>query len=349
MGISIHALRRRLNLLRALLLGLLLSVSLLAADAPAADPPPLGRLVDLGGYRLHLHCTGKGKPTVVFSNGAGDFSFDWYLVQTKVSEFTRACSYDRGGEAWSDLGPRPHTIFQEAHDLERLLARGGEEGPFVMVGQSAGSTIVRVFWQEYPREVVGMVLVDGFHEDARLFINGKLVKVRDLSKHRPMPPVRDSVADTDKLTDAELAEIKSMIQKYEIKPTIDPPFEKLPPEIQKLRRWALSRDTHFVAMDDDYGPEESALMYDLRHKTEHPLGSLPVIVLSRSRNEYPKNVAEQMTKEHEAQQADLTALSANSKQVVVPESGHHIQLDQPAAVIAAIQGLVNGGPHIKLN
>jgi pimeloyl-ACP methyl ester carboxylesterase len=72
-------------------------------------------------------------------------------------------------------------------------------------------------------------------------------------------------------------------------------------------------------------------------------------VLSRSRNEYPARVAEQMTKEHEAQQADLAALSSNSKRIVVPESGHHIQLDQPDAVVAAIQELIKGGPHIRLN
>src|SRR5437667_6246756 len=136
-----------------------------AADVPATAPPPLGKMIDLGGYRLHLYCTGKGKRTVVFSNGAGDFSFDWYLVQTQVSRFARACSYDRGGEAWSDLGPKPHTIFQEAHDLGRLLRRAGENGPFIIVGQSAGSTIARAFWQEYPQQVSGLDSVDRSQAD----------------------------------------------------------------------------------------------------------------------------------------------------------------------------------------
>ena len=90
-------------------------------------------------------------------------------------------------------------------------------------------------------------------------------------------------------------------------------------------------------------------MYATRHKTEHPLGNLPIIVLSRSRNEYPAAVAEQMTREHEVQQADLAALSENSTQIVVPNSGHHIQLDQPDAVVGAIRRLVEGGRHVNLN
>jgi len=58
------------------------------------QPPVIGRMIDLGGYRLHLDCSGKGEPTVVLSAGAGGFSTDWALVQSKVANFTRVCSYD---------------------------------------------------------------------------------------------------------------------------------------------------------------------------------------------------------------------------------------------------------------
>src|SRR5437879_5230582 len=117
---------------------LLLGSLPLTALAQEAAPPQPGKLFDLGGYKLHLNCTGKGKPTVVISSGAGDFSFDWYLVQTKVAKFARVCSYDRGGEAWSDLGPAPRTRHQEAYDLHRLLQKAHERGPYLLVGQSMG-------------------------------------------------------------------------------------------------------------------------------------------------------------------------------------------------------------------
>ena len=77
-----------------------------SAQSPALEPPPLGKMVDLGGYRIHLYCTGGGKQTVVLSPGGGDFSFAWYLVQQRLQSSARVCSYDRAGSAWSDLGPQ---------------------------------------------------------------------------------------------------------------------------------------------------------------------------------------------------------------------------------------------------
>jgi len=65
-----------------------------------------GQLVDLGGFRLHLYCTGRGKPTVVLDAGAFDSLEQWSLVQPEVSKFTQVCSYDRAGIGWSD--PSPH-------------------------------------------------------------------------------------------------------------------------------------------------------------------------------------------------------------------------------------------------
>lgn len=53
-------------------------------EKPGA-PRVVGRMVDLGRYRLHIDCTGKGKPTVVLSAGAGAFFADWALVQPKVA------------------------------------------------------------------------------------------------------------------------------------------------------------------------------------------------------------------------------------------------------------------------
>src|SRR5262245_32366140 len=84
------------------------------------NPPPLGRLIDIGGWRLHLREEGtsvKTGPTVVLEAGIGSFSFDWALVQTRVAAFARVCSYDRAGYAWSDLGPSPHTMRQAVYEL----------------------------------------------------------------------------------------------------------------------------------------------------------------------------------------------------------------------------------------
>ena len=83
---------------------IILSACLVFA-ATTPEPKPLGKLVHLGGHRLHVNCTGKGSPIVVVENGLGDFSFDWTLVQSRVSRFARICTYDRAGYAWSDPVP----------------------------------------------------------------------------------------------------------------------------------------------------------------------------------------------------------------------------------------------------
>jgi pimeloyl-ACP methyl ester carboxylesterase len=150
-----------------------LSSVLALAATDKAPPNPPGWLVDSGGHRLHLNCTGEGGPTVVVENGLGDFSFDWILVQSRVSRFTRICTYDRSGYAWSDPGPRPRTFAQLNLELHDALAKLGEHGPFILVGHSFGGPVVRNYAITYPAEVAGMVLVESVQEDQRVVIRGK--------------------------------------------------------------------------------------------------------------------------------------------------------------------------------
>src|SRR5882724_8058049 len=138
----------------------LLAAITVTAETPSPEPKPLGKIVDLGGYRIHLYCTGSGKPTIVLSPGGGDFSFVWYRVQQKLQSSTRVCSYDRAGSAWSDPGPQPLTFRQEAYELELALKLSGEKGPYILVGHSLGGLVAETFVEGYPDETAGMVLVD---------------------------------------------------------------------------------------------------------------------------------------------------------------------------------------------
>src|SRR5579862_6764057 len=142
----------------------LLPLCSVASTAPA----PPGKLVDLGGHRLHVYCTGNGPFTVVVENGLGDFSFDWTLVQTKVESFSRICTYDRGGYAWSDSGPKPRSYAQLNLELHDALNKLGEHRPLILVGHSFGGGVVRNYAAVYPSEVAGMVLVDTVQEDQRI-------------------------------------------------------------------------------------------------------------------------------------------------------------------------------------
>src|SRR6185503_2974176 len=164
-------------------------------STPPPFPPP-GKLVDVGGWRLHLYCTGEARPaqpTVILESGKGDFSVEWSLVQPGVARFARVCSYDRAGDGWSDLGPYPRTLHQVVYELHTLLERAGIQPPLVLVGHSYGGWLVRLYASTYPGEVAGMVLVEaGADDPRRLLADGKVVRSSDLPSGRPVPAVKTS-------------------------------------------------------------------------------------------------------------------------------------------------------------
>src|ERR1700730_14382833 len=145
-------------------------------------PTPPGTLVDIGGQRLHLNCAGSGSPTVLLESGTGDVSVIWSLVQPGVSAFTRICSYDRGGYAWSDPGTRPRTFAQLALELPTALDRMQIGPPCVLVGESSGALVIRAFAARSRSEVSGMVMVDAVHEDQYVVYGGQPHRIRDSAK-----------------------------------------------------------------------------------------------------------------------------------------------------------------------
>src|SRR5947209_14532237 len=163
----VRRLLRFLGILSLTLVGLLLLGLLSQAIASAVDAshyPPPGKLVDIGGYRLHINCTGTGSPTVILDAGLGSTSLDWSKVQPGVARFTRVCSYDRAGYGWSDSGPGPRTSQQIVKELHLLLVHAQINGPYVLVGHSVGGLNMRLYAYRYPQEVAGMVLLDSTSE-----------------------------------------------------------------------------------------------------------------------------------------------------------------------------------------
>ena len=129
-----------------------------AVDATAYPMP--GQLIDVGGHRLHLHCTGSGSPTVVLQPGGGDLSSGMAWIAPAVAGQTRVCVYDRAGRGWSEPAQTPQDATQMATDLHTLLQRGNVPGPYVLAGHSFGGLYVLTYADRYPDDVAGMVLVD---------------------------------------------------------------------------------------------------------------------------------------------------------------------------------------------
>src|SRR5215207_2067081 len=127
-------------------------------DAKAYPPP--GQLIDVGGHRLHLYCTGSGSPTVILEPGGGASSSDFGWIAPAVARNTRVCVYDRAGRGWSDATDGPQDGAHIAADLHTLLERGHVPGPYVLAGHSFGGLYVQSFAAQFPDQVAGMVLLD---------------------------------------------------------------------------------------------------------------------------------------------------------------------------------------------
>jgi pimeloyl-ACP methyl ester carboxylesterase len=153
------------------------SVLTVVADNSAAIPnskrsrlkqTSFHRRMDVGGYKLYINCEGivrRGDPVVVMDAGLGNSSESWLGIQPKVAEFARVCIYDRAGLGNSDPSIHTQTTSQIVLDLHNLLAGAGVSGPLVLVGHSLGGINSRLYASMYPRDVVGMVLVDSAHEE----------------------------------------------------------------------------------------------------------------------------------------------------------------------------------------
>lgn len=309
----------------------MLMLAVTARTQQPRNPPkfsPPGRMVDVGGYRLHIHCTGRGKPAVILEAGGGDFSLDWGLVQPRVAGFTRVCTYDRAGYGWSDAGPTPRTMRQIVSELRTGVRKARVKGPYVFVGHSFGGLLARVYAGQYPQEVVGMVLVDSAHEDMQILMNNKLTLLRELTRGREIPPIQTRIASPPPAASEGSRNAPAAASKLE------PPYDKLPQDSQQIRLWAMSQAKFSEARrsEFDFLAEELSLVHADRAKQEFPLGDLPLIVLTRGRN---------LSEGHRRLQADLVRLSRHSKQVVAQNSAHHVHLDEPETVADAVRQVVN--------
>jgi len=320
--------------LRALFIYSLISALSFIANAQTAPqiPAPPGKLISVGGHKMHLNCTGTGSPTVVVEAGIGDISTDWVFVQNAASKFTRICTYDRVGYAWSEPGPLPRTYTQVNFDLHELLAAAHEKGPFVLVGHSFGGPLVRWYAKLYPTEVAGLLLVDTIHEDQRIPIMGKVTLLRGTATGRTIPAPRLALSPDD--------------PKPKFVPAgndpVEPPQDKLPPANQKLDQWAVVQpNLRAMAQSElDWSPESLALMAASPQNAS--LGARPLIVLTREHGGYDDDLdvpASVLETERLSLQKKLAELTTNSAQRIIP-SGHNMHIDAPDAVTRAIHAIV---------
>jgi pimeloyl-ACP methyl ester carboxylesterase len=329
-----------------LMLAIALGASASAAAAQAARDtvpplPPPGRLVDVGGWRMHLDCRGAarpGEPTVILEAGAGDFSTEWYLLLPRVAAFARVCAYDRAGHGWSELGPHPRTMRQQVWELRTLLERAGERPPYALVGQSYGAVVAQLYAATHPADVAAVVLVDGGRLDPWRMLDGKLVHLNETATGQPVPAVQTAnpirVADIPAWA---MTQIEAAAR--QLAPGAnDPPRHLLPDDAQRMRAWALWQPKHYAAHANPFEGEELALLIAEQRKSAYPLGDRPLVVLTAGHVEYGADPA--MEEDRRRAQAALVRLSRAGRQLVVDGSGHHVHIDRPAVVADAIRDVL---------
>jgi pimeloyl-ACP methyl ester carboxylesterase len=273
----------------------------LATRRDLAVTPPPGQLVDIGGYRLHLWCTGNGAPAVILDTGLGGSSVDWGFVQPDVARFTRVCSYDRAGMGYSDPGPSPRTARRIASELARLLDRSGIAGPVVLVGASIAGFDVRVFASDHPERAAGLVLVDASHED----------QAHEVPRMARFVPLLSTIG---------------VLRLFGV--SFGQRVESLPPSVRQYAQATSFRAAGYRAAADEllHIRESVSEVRSSRRKL-----TIPVVVVTGARG------ADENWRQL---QDDLTSLSERACLVIARQSGHVVSVDQPEIVVDAIRTVV---------
>jgi pimeloyl-ACP methyl ester carboxylesterase len=290
----------------------------------AAQHPAPGRMVDIGGYRLHLDCAGpETGSTVLLEAGNADFSVFWSKVRPQIAQTTRVCSYDRAGLGWSERGPQPRTLAAMNGELDALLANSGIDGPLLLVGHSFGAILARDFARRHLGRVVGMVLVDPAHPD-------QLARIPAMAQL-----VEQSVEQFEGV--APLAQFGLL--------AIAPgniPNRGLPDAAQADYAAILATTDYFSVAAE----ETAALPTNLTALQDGvDLSAMPLIVISRGQPEAAAGMDEATARAFEAEwaflQRESVGLSQDGRQVIAGKSGHYVQLTEPELIVAAVSELLD--------
>jgi pimeloyl-ACP methyl ester carboxylesterase len=276
--------------------------------------PPPGRLVDVGGHKMHLDCEGQGAPTVVLESGLWDDSIVWHNVQPEIAKLTRVCSYDRAGLGYSD--PRPDQVPDSrniAQNLHMLLAKAGVSPPYVLVGHSLGGIHIRVYENLYPSDVVGMVLVDSGHPD----------------QEDRLPPEMNKIQSR--------LYLKSKLWGLAVPLGIPRLLGACGVTVECHWQTVKAREAEVHAI--------GASADEARHTGS--LDSMPLLVVSRDPEKgaapglIPLEVSHRFEEQWVQMQEELARLSTNGSRVVAIGSTHYVQIDRGDVVIAAIRRVLD--------
>ena len=289
---------------------LAVSAQLMASPATLKSSIP-GRLVDIGGHRLHIYCVGEGVPSIIFDSGVGGFSLEWSRVQNVLARRTRVCAYDRAGYGWSDLGPLPRTSERITRELHTLLERAGVAGPYIIAGHSFGGYNAQLFARNYPDQTAGLVLIDSSHPEQIERLPG------------PEP--------------GTVKRVRPGSNSYVVSWFF--PHPNFPDENALMAQRIMQSWQHKMTWRE----EMTVFSVSAKQvKASRPMPEVPVLVLTRGRSFWPGySNGDETERVWMELQDELSQLGANPVHLIAERSGHVIHLDQPGIVITAMQTMLN--------
>ena len=277
---------------------------------------------------------------MIFDAALGASSLSWSLVHPDVARVTAACVYDRAGFGWSEAGPLPRTAGRIADELHMLLHAAGVHPPYVLVGHSFGGLVARLLTGRHRSEVAALVLVEpaipeewsqpspekhalinrgarlcGFGAGAARLGVARIVAA--LVRSGALAPARALVK----------AVSRGGLRREDEE--ILAPIWKLPPEARAVLGRMWTQPKFFEALGSQISSVCDSAAEVL---SEHGGGydDLPLVVISSARADEARLRAD----------AALAQQSSRGRHVLVPDSGHWVPLDAPAAITEVILEVV---------
>jgi pimeloyl-ACP methyl ester carboxylesterase len=166
-----------MRLIKGLLLVLLVIVLILAIGPFLIPVPPLegtadpldladpdSQFIDINGLTVHYKRMGQGEPAIILLHGFGASTFSWEQVMEPLAQHGTVIAFDRPAFGLTERplppfdGANPYSGDFQVDLLFGLMDELGLEQA-ILIGNSAGGTVISNAALAHPERVTGMVLV----------------------------------------------------------------------------------------------------------------------------------------------------------------------------------------------